>query len=141
MATCRKLAIGALRLSGATNIAIGPRRNARDPARPLAMLGFMCEHSGVAVLGRGNTVKPLSSAGNLPQTAPSRKSASVRRVAVAGPRPEPRSRLLRSGRVHAQNRQRSRQTEDVWSRRGLRRANLLRRAAGARAARPAHLEL
>jgi predicted transposase YbfD/YdcC len=38
MATCRNLAIGALRLSGATNIAAGLRRNARDPARPLALL-------------------------------------------------------------------------------------------------------
>jgi predicted transposase YbfD/YdcC len=40
MATCRNLAIGALRLSGATNIAAGLRRNARDPARPLALLGL-----------------------------------------------------------------------------------------------------
>jgi predicted transposase YbfD/YdcC len=41
MATCRNLAIGALRLSGATNIAAGLRRNARDPARPLTLLGLM----------------------------------------------------------------------------------------------------
>jgi predicted transposase YbfD/YdcC len=40
MATCRNLAIGALRLSGATNIAAGLRRNARDPARPLTLLGL-----------------------------------------------------------------------------------------------------
>jgi len=40
MATCRNLAIGALRLSGATNIAAGLRHNARDPARPLALLGL-----------------------------------------------------------------------------------------------------
>ena len=40
MATCRNLAIGALRLAGATNIAAGLRRNARDPARPLALLGL-----------------------------------------------------------------------------------------------------
>ena len=32
IATCRNLAIGALRLSGATNIAVGLRRNARNPA-------------------------------------------------------------------------------------------------------------
>ena len=41
MATCRNLAIGALRLSGATNIAASLRRNARDPARPLTLLGLM----------------------------------------------------------------------------------------------------
>lgn len=41
MAPCRNLAIGALRLSGATNIAAGLRRNARDPARPLTLLGLM----------------------------------------------------------------------------------------------------
>lgn len=40
MATWRNLAIGALRLSGATNIAAGLRRNARDPNRPLAQLGL-----------------------------------------------------------------------------------------------------
>ena len=40
MATCRNLAIGALRLSGAVNIAAGLRSNARDPARPLALLGL-----------------------------------------------------------------------------------------------------
>jgi predicted transposase YbfD/YdcC len=40
MATCRNLAIGALRLSGTTNIAAGLRHNARDPARPLALLGL-----------------------------------------------------------------------------------------------------
>lgn len=38
MATCRNLAIGALRLSGAANIAAGLRRNARDPKRPLTLL-------------------------------------------------------------------------------------------------------
>ncbi len=38
MATCRDLAIGAPRLSGAVNIAAGLRRNARDPNRPLALL-------------------------------------------------------------------------------------------------------
>lgn len=40
MATWRNLAIGALRLSGVTNIAAGLRRNARDPRRPLALLGL-----------------------------------------------------------------------------------------------------
>ena len=40
MATYRNLAIGALRLSGATNIAAGLRHNARDPTRPLALLGL-----------------------------------------------------------------------------------------------------
>nr|WP_260696021.1 ISAs1 family transposase [Streptomyces sp. IB201691-2A2] len=40
MATCRNLAIGALRLAGVTNIAAGLRRNARDPRRPLALLGL-----------------------------------------------------------------------------------------------------
>nr|WSX72459.1 hypothetical protein OH826_00375 [Streptomyces sp. NBC_00899]WSX81472.1 hypothetical protein OH826_51120 [Streptomyces sp. NBC_00899] len=34
MATWRNLAIGALRAAGATNIAAGLRRNARDPHRP-----------------------------------------------------------------------------------------------------------
>jgi predicted transposase YbfD/YdcC len=41
MATCRNLAIGALRLAGATNIASGLRHNARDPARPLTLLGLI----------------------------------------------------------------------------------------------------
>ncbi|MET7712287.1 ISAs1 family transposase [Streptomyces sp. NPDC005407] len=40
MATWRNLAIGALRLSGVTNIAAGLRRNARDARRPLALLGL-----------------------------------------------------------------------------------------------------
>jgi predicted transposase YbfD/YdcC len=40
MATWRNLAISALKLSGATNIAAGLRRNARDPRRPLALLGL-----------------------------------------------------------------------------------------------------
>lgn len=40
MATWRNLAVGALRLSGVTNIAAGLRRNARDARRPLALLGL-----------------------------------------------------------------------------------------------------
>ena len=40
MATCRNLAIGALRLAGTSNIAADLRRNARDPTRPLALLGL-----------------------------------------------------------------------------------------------------
>ncbi|MFD1661151.1 ISAs1 family transposase [Streptomyces caeni] len=40
MATWRNLAIGALKLSGATKIAAGLRRNARDPRRPLTLLGL-----------------------------------------------------------------------------------------------------
>jgi len=40
MATWRNLAIGALRAAGAKNIAAGLRRNARDPRRPLALLGL-----------------------------------------------------------------------------------------------------
>jgi predicted transposase YbfD/YdcC len=40
MATWRKVAVGALRLVGVTNIAVGLRRNARDPCRPLALLGL-----------------------------------------------------------------------------------------------------
>ncbi|MCF4138370.1 hypothetical protein L1856_19125 [Streptomyces sp. Tue 6430] len=40
MATCRNLAIGALRLTGARNIASGLRRAARDQPRPLALLGL-----------------------------------------------------------------------------------------------------
>ncbi|MEU9291964.1 ISAs1 family transposase [Streptomyces sp. NPDC048275] len=40
MATCRNLAIGALRLTGARNIASGLRRAARDQTRPLALLGL-----------------------------------------------------------------------------------------------------
>ncbi|GGQ67995.1 hypothetical protein GCM10010195_24580 [Kitasatospora griseola] len=40
MATWRNLAIGALRLSGATNIAAALRHNARNADRPLALLGL-----------------------------------------------------------------------------------------------------
>jgi hypothetical protein len=40
MAGRRYLAIGALRLAGCDNIAAGLRRNARDPARTLALLGL-----------------------------------------------------------------------------------------------------
>ncbi|WP_347882523.1 hypothetical protein [Streptomyces hygroscopicus] len=40
MATWRNLAVGALRLNGATNIASGRRRNARDARRPLTLLGL-----------------------------------------------------------------------------------------------------
>ena len=40
MASCRNLAIGALRLSGATNIAAGLRHNARNPTRALTLLGL-----------------------------------------------------------------------------------------------------
>ncbi|HBF85301.1 MAG TPA: ISAs1 family transposase [Streptomyces sp.] len=40
MATCRDLAIGALRLAGVRNIASGLRRAARDQTRPLALLGL-----------------------------------------------------------------------------------------------------
>lgn len=40
MATCRNLAIGALRLTGARSIASGLRRAARDQTRPLALLGL-----------------------------------------------------------------------------------------------------
>ncbi|MEU9366248.1 ISAs1 family transposase [Streptomyces avermitilis] len=40
MATCRNLAIGALRPTGARNIASGLRRAARDQTRPLALLGL-----------------------------------------------------------------------------------------------------
>ncbi|MFI0709619.1 hypothetical protein ACH4SK_02985 [Streptomyces inhibens] len=40
MATWRNLAIGALKLNGTTNIAAALRRNARDPRRPLALLGL-----------------------------------------------------------------------------------------------------
>lgn len=40
MATWRNLAIGALKLAGVTNIAAGLRRNARDPHRPLTLLGL-----------------------------------------------------------------------------------------------------
>ncbi|MFF3787497.1 ISAs1 family transposase [Streptomyces sp. NPDC001933] len=40
MATWRNLAIGALRAAGAKNIAAGLRHNARDPRRPLALLGL-----------------------------------------------------------------------------------------------------
>ncbi|MFE2433102.1 hypothetical protein ACFXJ5_41205 [Streptomyces sp. NPDC059373] len=39
MVGLRNLAI-ALRLTGCDNIAAGLRRNARDPARPLALLGL-----------------------------------------------------------------------------------------------------
>ncbi|MFF5128462.1 ISAs1 family transposase [Streptomyces syringium] len=40
MATWRNLAIGILKRSGITNIAAALRRNARDPQRPLALLGL-----------------------------------------------------------------------------------------------------
>ncbi|MET7565677.1 transposase [Streptomyces sp. NPDC005479] len=40
MATWRNLAIGALRTVGVKNIAAGLRHNARDPRRPLALLGL-----------------------------------------------------------------------------------------------------
>ncbi|MDX2525270.1 ISAs1 family transposase [Streptomyces europaeiscabiei] len=40
MATWRNLAVGALRLSGAKNIAAGLRRNTRDARRPLTLLGL-----------------------------------------------------------------------------------------------------
>ncbi|ANZ21623.1 hypothetical protein SNOUR_42680 [Streptomyces noursei ATCC 11455] len=40
MATWRNLAIGAHKLNGVTNIAAGLRRAARDPYRPLALLGL-----------------------------------------------------------------------------------------------------
>ncbi|MEV7978458.1 ISAs1 family transposase [Streptomyces sp. NPDC086519] len=40
MAAWRNLAIGALKLDGVTNIAAALRRNARDPRRPLALLGL-----------------------------------------------------------------------------------------------------
>lgn len=40
MATWRNLAIGALRTAGVKNIAASLRRNARDPRRPLALLGL-----------------------------------------------------------------------------------------------------
>jgi predicted transposase YbfD/YdcC len=40
MATWRNLAIGALRMAGAKNIAAGLRRNARNPHRPLSLLGL-----------------------------------------------------------------------------------------------------
>lgn len=40
MATWHNLAIGALRTAGVKNIAAGLRRNARDPRRPLALLGL-----------------------------------------------------------------------------------------------------
>ncbi|MFI1154859.1 ISAs1 family transposase [Streptomyces sp. NPDC020817] len=40
MATLRNLAIGALKRTGVTNIAAALRRNARDPRRPLALVGL-----------------------------------------------------------------------------------------------------
>jgi predicted transposase YbfD/YdcC len=40
MATWRNFAIGVLRTAGVKNIAAGLRRNARDPRRPLALLGL-----------------------------------------------------------------------------------------------------
>jgi hypothetical protein len=39
MATWRNLAIGTLRTAGAKDIAAGLRRNAREPRRPLTLLG------------------------------------------------------------------------------------------------------
>jgi hypothetical protein len=40
MATLRNAAIGALRLAGVTNIAAANRHHARNPNRPLALLGI-----------------------------------------------------------------------------------------------------
>lgn len=40
MATWRNLTIGAIRLAGIHGIAAALRRNARDPKRPLALLGL-----------------------------------------------------------------------------------------------------
>ncbi|MFG3248060.1 hypothetical protein [Streptomyces sp. NPDC048187] len=40
MATCRNLAIGALRLAGIRNIAAGLRQTARDHTRTLVLLGL-----------------------------------------------------------------------------------------------------
>ncbi|MFJ1652463.1 hypothetical protein ACIOC2_13800 [Streptomyces sp. NPDC088337] len=40
MATWHNLAVGALRLNGAKNIASGHHRNARDARRPLTLLGL-----------------------------------------------------------------------------------------------------
>ena len=40
MAALRNAAIGALRLTGVTNIAAANRHHARDPNRPLALLGI-----------------------------------------------------------------------------------------------------
>ncbi|ANZ13497.1 hypothetical protein O1L44_00400 [Streptomyces noursei] len=40
MDTWRNLAAGAMKLAGVTNIVAGLRRNARDPRRPLALLGL-----------------------------------------------------------------------------------------------------
>lgn len=39
MAALRNLVVGILRLRGHANIAAALRRNARDPVRPLALLG------------------------------------------------------------------------------------------------------
>jgi predicted transposase YbfD/YdcC len=46
MATWRNLAIGALKLTGAKNIASSLRHNARDPHRPLALLGLGQSQTG-----------------------------------------------------------------------------------------------
>jgi hypothetical protein len=40
MAAIRNAAIGALRLGGATNIAAANRHHARNPNRPLTLLGI-----------------------------------------------------------------------------------------------------
>jgi hypothetical protein len=40
MAAIRNLAIATLRLAGVTNIAAANRHNARNPARPLDLLGI-----------------------------------------------------------------------------------------------------
>jgi hypothetical protein len=37
-----RLALGALRLAGSTNIAAALRHNSRDPTRPLTVLGIPC---------------------------------------------------------------------------------------------------
>ncbi|WP_254898030.1 transposase family protein [Kitasatospora sp. NA04385] len=41
MATLRNLAVGALKRTGVTNITAALRRNARDPQRPLGLLGLL----------------------------------------------------------------------------------------------------
>jgi predicted transposase YbfD/YdcC len=52
MATCRNLAIGTLRLTGATNIAAALCHNARDPARPLTCSASRDHETGITRLCR-----------------------------------------------------------------------------------------
>ena len=92
MATWRNLAIGALRLAGATNIAAGLRHNARDPYRPSPSSGSDDRETGEVPLCRGpdsSCCKVLTMASSSSTDLPGSMSApfmsSATAVSWAGP--------------------------------------------------------